>query len=125
MQALSQRHACVFATVGSEGGDGLAVGGDGRVRILPFPPCNNAALEATPHRGPISAAAVDACGDLVFTCDGSGLVLMYALVSRAAPLTPERQVRLCAARSSCWCMRQCSLLLSMHCHAGARGNVAG
>lgn len=93
VQVLSQRHSCVFATVGSEGSDDRVVGGDGRVRLIPWPPCNDVALEATPHRRPISAAAVDAGGDLVFTSDGAGIVLMYALVTRSPPLTPERQVR--------------------------------
>lgn len=63
------------------------------VRLFPFPPCNDVALEATPHLGPISALAVDAGGDLVFTADGSGMILIQVLVPRTGPITPEQQVR--------------------------------
>ena len=77
------------------------------MRIFPFPPCNDVALEATPHRGPISALAVDAGGDLVFTADVSGMILIQVLVPRTGPITPEQQVRHLAGSDASIVMSGC------------------
>lgn len=92
---FSQRHGCVVAKM-AQLGEGAAgadrTGSGSSMLIVPFPPCNDVALEATPHRAAVRAVAVDAGGDIVFSCDASGIVLMHALVSRTPPLTPEAQV---------------------------------
>lgn len=92
---FSQRHGCVVAKMaqlgeGAAGTDCASAGSS--MLIVPFPPCNDVALEAAPHRAAVRAVAVDAGGDIVFSSDASGVVIMHALVSRAPPLTPEAQV---------------------------------
>lgn len=51
------------------------------------------ALEATPHCGPITGLAVDSGGDLVFTVDSAGMILIQVLVARTGQITPEQEVR--------------------------------
>lgn len=91
---FSPRHGCVVAKMAQPGeGAGVeGVGGGSSMLIVPFPPCNDVALEATPHRAAVGAVAIDSGGDVVFSCDSSGIVLMHALVTRSPPLTPEAQV---------------------------------
>jgi hypothetical protein len=89
------------------------------VRLFPFPACNNVALETTPHRGPISTLAVDAGGDLVFTADGTGMILIQVLVRRAESITSDEQVRSCyvsPTMAMCNVGHSCPYII-VRCHA--------
>lgn len=92
---FSPRHQCMVAKMtrpGEVDASGAGASMVSSMLIAPFPPCNDVALEADPHRAAVAAVAVDAGGDIVFSCDSAGIVLMHALVSRTPPLTPEAQV---------------------------------
>eukprot|EP00892_Ulva_mutabilis_P006187 jgi/Ulvmu1/3940/UM018_0163.1 len=92
---FSPRHQCVVAKM-THPGEASSAGASmvSSMLLVPFPPCNDVAMEAEPHRAAVAAVAMDASGDIVFSCDTAGIVLMHALVSRSPPLTPESQVAL-------------------------------